>query len=69
MSERTELANFLVVDESGTVQMPTVVNHHIDIVSGYELVTISQTNEDGDTDVVCLHREQFLAIQLQLKGH
>lgn len=69
MAERTELASFNVVDESGTVTMPTVVCHHIDIVSGYELVTLSQTNEDGDTDVVCLHREQFLAIQHQLKGH
>ena len=65
----TTLAQFGVLDASGTVALQTEVTHHFDNTTKYELIGISQTNEDGDVDTVVLSREQFLSIQAQLKGH
>lgn len=63
------IAQFGVLDASGTIVLPTEVTHLYDSTIAYELICISQTNEDGDIDTVVLSREQFLSIQAQLKGH
>lgn len=62
------IAQFGVLDASGTVALQTEVTHHYDNATAYELICISQTNEDGAIDTVVLSREQFLSIQTQLKG-
>jgi hypothetical protein len=67
--DTTELASFQVLDISGTVVLPTVVQHHHDITTGYELITITQTNEDGSLDCVCMSRAQLAALAAQAKGH
>ena len=68
MSDCT-IAQFGVLDASGTVALPTEVTHHYDSTTAYEFICISQTNEDGYIDTVVLSREQFLSILAQLKGH
>ena len=65
----TELAHFMVPDAAGEDALDTVVVHHADITTGYELITITQTNEDGSTDVVCLTRDQLATLASQAKGH
>ena len=65
----TELAHFRVPDAAGVDALDTLVVHHADITTGYELITITQTNEDGSTDVVCLTRDQLAALASQAKGH
>lgn len=65
----TELDSFCVLDSIGGDALPTVVEHKMDSTTGYELITITQTNEDGSIDCVCLARADILRLQLQLKGH
>lgn len=65
----TTLAHFRVPYAAGEDALDTLVVHHIDITTGYELITITQTNEDGSTDVVCLTRDQLAALASQSKGH
>lgn len=65
----TELAHFMVLDAAGVDALDTVVVHHADITTGYELLTITQTNEDGSIDVVCLTRGQLAELASQMKGH
>lgn len=65
----TILADFEVLDASGEVALPTSVVHHMDTATHYELITISQTNEDGSIDTVCMSREQLASLASQAKGH
>lgn len=67
--ETTELAHFNVLDASNVTGLDTLVEHHYDTISGYELITITQTNEDGTHDTVCLSREQLASLAQQAKGH
>ena len=69
MKDSTTIAHFGVLDASGTVALDTLVEHHYDTVNGYELFTITQTNEDGSHDTVSLSREQLASLVLQAKGH
>lgn len=69
MRSDTVLARFGVPDASGESVLDTEVVHHIGTVTKYELITITQTNEDGSTDVVCLTREQVTSLASQAKGH
>lgn len=68
-SEGTELQRFLVLDSEGEAGLPTVVMHHYDVTTGYELITITQTNDDGSDDCVCLSRAQLAGLAAQAKGH
>lgn len=65
----TVLAHFGVPDAAGRDVLDTLVVHNIDITTGYELITITQTDEDESTDVVCLTRQQLAALASQMKGH
>ena len=67
--DTTRLQEFLVMDATGEGSLPTAVDHHYDTVTGYELITITQTNDDGTNDVVCLSRAQIAGIISQVKGH
>lgn len=67
--ETTRLQEFLVLDATGDSSLPTAVYHHYDTLTGYELITITQTNDDDTNDVVCLSRAQLLGIISQVKGH
>lgn len=69
MKDTTELAHFGVLDSLGEVALDTLVEHHIDTTTGYELITITQTNENGSNDVVLLSREQLASLAQQAKGH
>ncbi len=65
----TELMHFLVPDAENVNTLDTTVTHHCDSSTKYELITITQVNWDGSTDVVCLTRDQLVALANQLKGH
>lgn len=65
----TRLQEFLVLDAAGESSLPTAVDHHYDTTTGYELITITQTNDNDTTDVVCLSRAQLAGIVSQAKGH
>lgn len=65
----TVLAHFGVPDAENEVVLDTQVMHHLDTLTGYELITIAQMNEDGSTDVVCLPRAELAALATQAKGH
>ena len=65
----TVLAHFGVPDAENDVVLDTQVVHHLDTLTGYELITIKQTNEDGSTDVVCLPSAELAALATQAKGH
>ncbi len=69
MQSETLVAHFRVPDISGEVLLDTVCTHHVDIVEGYELFTLTQTNQNGTCDVVCLTREQLAALTNAAKGH
>lgn len=63
------LAHFGVPDVENEVVLDTQVVHHFDSCTGFDLITLTQTNEDGSTDVVCITREQLAALASQAKGH
>jgi hypothetical protein len=65
----TVLAHFGVPDADNETVLDTQVVHHLDTCTGYELITITQVNEDGSTDVVCLTRADLAALATQVKGH
>lgn len=65
----TVLARFGVPDADNETVLDTQVAHHLDTFTGYELITITQVNEDGSTDVVCLPRAELAALANQMKGH
>ena len=65
----TVLAHFGVPDSANEVVLDTHVVHNLDTLTGYELITITQVNEDGSTDVVCLPRDELAALATQAKGH
>jgi len=60
---------FGVLDAGGNVALKTQADHHCDTVTGYDLVTITQTNEDGSSDMVCLHRHQLITLASKVKGN
>lgn len=64
-----ELAVFDVPDAMNDTVLHTIVEHHIDTDTGYELISITQQNTDGPTDVVLLTRDQLAALAAQAKGH
>lgn len=64
-----ELAHFRVLDLDGENGLDTVVHSHMDTCSGYHLITITQHNDDGTEDCVCLSREQLASLAAQAKGH
>lgn len=65
----TVLAHFGVPDAENETVLDTQVVHHFDTYTGYELITITQVNEDGSTDVVCLPRAELAALATLVKGH
>lgn len=68
--DRTILDSFgVLAAHDDTEALHTVVEHMVDTKTGYELITIAQTNEDGSIDCVCVTRADILRLQLQLKGH
>lgn len=63
------LSKFNVPSQDGSAVLATVVEHHVELPSGYELITITQTNDDGTIDCVCMHRHQLAALANMAKGH
>lgn len=69
MKDSTVLQHFGVLSSDNETALDTVVELHVDTCTNYELITITQTNEDGSDDVVCLGRHQLIGLLKQLKGH
>jgi len=64
-----ELAHFKVLDLDGENGLDTVVHSVMDTCSGYHLIIITQHNEDGTNDTVCMTREQLANLASIAKGH
>ena len=67
--DSTVLDTFQVMFADDEEALPTVVEHKMDTTTGYELITLTQTNADESIDCVCVTRADILRLQLQLKGH
>ena len=67
--DSTTLAEFMVLDSDGEGGCRTHVEHKVCPQTGYDLVTITQHNEDDSIDCVVLSRADLLSIQSQVKGH